>query len=196
MKLIIRKSVTEEQLIKQCRQGKERAQQAVYEKYADRMMGVCMRYLKDHDAAQDVLMTAFMKVFERISQFRDEGSFEGWIRRIMVNESLSYLRKHQNMSVEVNIEKASREPDYQSLADHLVTEDIMKMICSLPVGYRTVFNLYAIEGYSHKEIAQRLEISENTSKSQLSRARSYLQSLLIKAEEVGEEKKMIYESVR
>lgn len=196
MKLIIRKSVTEEQLIKQCRQGKERAQQAVYEKYADRMMGVCMRYLKDHDAAQDVLMTAFMKVFERISQFRDEGSFEGWIRRIMVNESLSYLRKHQNMSVEVNIEKASREPDYQSLADHLVTEDIMKMISSLPVGYRTVFNLYAIEGYSHKEIASRLEISENTSKSQLSRARSYLQSMLIKSEEVGVEKKMIYESVR
>ena len=196
MKLIIQKSVTEEQLIKQCRQGKEKAQQAVYEKYADLMMGVCLRYLKDHDAAQDVLMTAFMKVFERISQFRSEGSFEGWIRRIMVNESLSYLRKHQNMSVEVNIEKAAREPDYQSLADHLEAEDLMKMISSLPIGYRTVFNLYAIEGYSHKEIAAQLEISENTSKSQLSRARSYLQGLLSKADSEGIEKKMIYESVR
>lgn len=194
MKLIIRKSVKEEQLINQCRKGKESAQRAVYEKYADTMMGVCIRYLKDRDAAQDVLMTAFMKVFERIHQFRDEGSFEGWIRRIMVNESLSYLRKYQNMTVEVDIERAGREPDYNSLSDHLETADIINMIEALPIGYRTVFNLYAIEGYSHKEIAEQLGISENTSKSQLSRARSYLQQLLLNAENVGTEKKMIYES--
>lgn len=193
MKLIIQKSVTEEQLIKQCRQGKEKAQKTVYEKYADRMLGVCLRYLKDHDTAQDVLLTGFMKVFERIGQFRDEGSFEGWIRRIMVNESLSYLRKFQNMSVEVNIERAEREPDYHAAADHLEAEDLMRLISSLPMGYRTVFNLYAIEGYSHKEIAGQLGISENTSKSQLSRARSHLQSLLLAEEMERVEKKMIYE---
>ena len=119
-----------------------------------------------------------VKVFEKLEQYNGEGSFEGWIRRIMVNESLMYIRKHKNMSLEVEVEKAEMKPDYQSLESTLETDDLMRLITELPVGYRTVFNLYAIEGYSHKEIAEQLGINENTSKSQLSRARKYLQNRL------------------
>ena len=125
--------------------------------------------------AEDVLVTAFTKVFNRIHQFKSEGSCEGWIRRIMVNESLTWLRQHKFMQVETDIEAADFEPDYQMLDNHLHAEELMKLIDSLPAGYKIVFNLYAIEGYSHKEISEMLGINENTSKSQLSRARVYLQ---------------------
>lgn len=133
--------------------------------------------------AEDVMVAAFTKIFERIDQFKHEGSFEGWIRRIMVNESLTYLRKHKSMYVETDIEAADREPDYSKLETQLETEDLLKLIGELPAGYRIVFNLYAIDGYSHKEIADQLGISENTSKSQLSRARTYLQKRLIELED-------------
>lgn len=128
--------------------------------------------------AEDVLVTAFTKVFEKIDQFKSEGSFEGWIRRIVVNEALTWLRKNRSMYMETNLDKADFEPDYDKLSDHLETEDLLRMIQQLPTGYQIVFNLYAIDGYSHKEIAEQLNISENTSKSQLSRARVYLQKLL------------------
>jgi RNA polymerase sigma-70 factor (ECF subfamily) len=128
--------------------------------------------------AEDVLVTAFTKVLDRIEQFKGEGSFEGWIRRIVVNEALTYLRKNRSMYLETDLELADREPDYNSISDHLETEDLMKMIQAMPTGYKIVFNLFAIEGYSHKEIAQQLGINENTSKSQLSRARTYLQKML------------------
>ena len=134
--------------------------------------------MKDKMEAEDVLVTAFTKVFDRIHQFKSEGSFEGWIRRITVNESLTWLRQHKFMQVETDIEAADFEPDYQLLEDHLQAEDLMKMINDLPAGYKVVFNLYAIQGYSHKEIGEMLGINENTSKSQLSRARVYLQKQL------------------
>lgn len=128
--------------------------------------------------AEDILITSFTKIFERVDQFKGDGSFEGWIRRIVVNESLTFLRRNRSMYLETDIEQVDREPDYTQLDNQLEAEDLLKMIQELPPGYRVVFNMYAIDGYSHKEIADHLGISENTSKSQLSRARTYLQKML------------------
>ena len=167
MKLKIQKSITEDKLIAKCRKSNSKAQAAIYKKYSGIMLSTCMRYIKEQNEAEDTMIQGFMKVFSKIDQFKNEGSFEGWVRRIMINESLTYLRKNKNMYVEVDIEKADRSPDYNTLNTHLETEDLMKMVSNLPMGYRTVFNLYAIEGYS---------------KSQLSRARNMLQNMLLKSE--------------
>lgn len=160
----------------------------LYEKYADMMYGVCIRYVKDPVIAEDVLVTSFTKIFEKMEMFKFEGSFEGWVRRIMVNESLTYLRKNKNMHLSVGIEMADREPDYNNLGDHLESEDLLNLLQTLPDGYRTVLNLYAIEGFNHKEIAEKLEISENTSKSQLSRARALLKHKLNEMEAIVDKK--------
>ncbi len=174
---------TEGELINGCMRGDKNAQRQLFEMYSSKMYGVCYRYVKDAMHAEDILVTGFTKIFEKISQFKREGSFEGWIRRVMVNESLTYLRKSRAMSIEVELEYADRQPDYDNLSDHLEAEDLLAMIESLPPGYRLVFNMYAIDGYSHKEIAEQLGISENTSKSQLSRARTHLQKILADHEE-------------
>lgn len=150
----------------------------LYERFAPKMLGVCFRYIHDRTEAEHVMIGGMVKVFEKLVQYQGEGSFEGWVRRIMVNESLMYIRKHKNMSLEVEVDKAEFEPDYHALENSLEAADLLGLIAGLPVGYRTVFNLYAIEGYNHKEIAEMLDINENTSKSQLSRARKYLQSRL------------------
>jgi RNA polymerase sigma factor (sigma-70 family) len=168
----------DQEWIEGCKKGDSTAQRKVFDHFSSKMYAVCCRYVKDKMEAEDVLVTAFTKVFDRISQFKNEGSFEGWIRRIIVNESLTWLRQHKHMQVETDIEAADYEPDYQILEDHLQAEDLLKLIDGLPAGYKVVFNLYAIEGYSHKEIADQLGINENTSKSQLSRARVYLQKQL------------------
>jgi RNA polymerase sigma factor (sigma-70 family) len=170
---------TEDELIKGCVRRDRNAQKRLYETYSSKMYALCYRYVKDSMEAEDVLVTAFTKILDRIDQYKGEGSFEGWIRRVVVNEALTYLRRNRSMYLETDIEAAHREPDYQSISDHLEAEDLLKMIQELPSGYRIVFNLYAIDGYSHKEIAEQLGISENTSKSQLSRARTYLQKLLV-----------------
>ena len=190
MKLKIQKSITEEELIAKCRKGNSSAQASLYEKYSGKMFSVCLRYIKEQNEAEDTMIQGFMKVFNKIDQFKEAGSFEGWIRRIMVNESLTYLRRNKNMYLEVDIEHADRTPDYNSLDASLEVEDLMNMVRELPMGYRTVFNLYAIEGYSHKEIADSLDITVNTSKSQLSRARKMLQNMLL-ASEQGENIKMM-----
>ena len=169
---------TQDELINGCLRRDNSAQRLLYETYSPRMYGLCCRYVKDSMDAEDVLVGAFTKVFDKIHQFKNEGSFEGWIRKIVVNEALTYLRRHRSMYLEIDLEQAGYEPDYQSLGDHLEAEDLLSIIQALPTGYRIVFNLYAIDGYSHKEIADQLGISENTSKSQLSRARAYLQKVL------------------
>lgn len=179
---------SEEALLTDCRKGKPKAQKELYSIFAPKMLGVCVRYIYDRTEAEHVMIGGMVKVFEKMGQYSGEGNFEGWVRRIMVNESLMYLRKNKNMSLEVDVTEAAITPDYHSLEDHLAAEDLMKLIGELPVGYRTVFNLYAIEGYSHKEIAQTLEINENTSKSQLSRARKYLQTRLHSLQEMELEK--------
>ncbi len=182
MILQINRSATEETLVEKCRKNDSKAQRALYDRYASKMYAICTRYIKDSSEAEDILITGFMKVFEKLEQFQMQGSFEGWIRKIMVNECLGYIRKNKNMYLEVEIEKADREPDYQLLHTSLEEQDLLVMIDQLPMGYKTIFNLYAIEGYSHKEIADLMGISENTSKSQLSRARIHLQNLLAKSE--------------
>lgn len=181
MRLRIHRS-EEDQLIRGCRKQDGKAQKALYDKYSGKMLGVCARYVKDYDQAEDVMIGAFVKVFQKIDQYKSEGSFEGWIRRIVVNDSLTYIRRNKSMYLEVDIEQADREPDYNNLNNHLETEDLLKLVNDLPTGYKTVFNMYAIEGFTHKEIAEKLNISENTSKSQLSRARGLLQKQLLSTE--------------
>lgn len=180
----------EHELIEGCRRQNRQAQQALYELYSGKMYALCCRYVKDKMEAEDVLVVAFTKIFERIHQYKGDGSFEGWIRRVMVNESLGFLRKNKNMYVETDIEAAEREPNYEQLDSALEAEDLMKLIEGLPTGYRVVFNLYAIDGYSHQEIAEQLGINENTSKSQLSRARVLLQERLLELD-IDQKKEMI-----
>lgn len=174
---------TETQLIAALRRGEGRAHKVVYERFSGRMLAVCMRYCANRDDAEEVMIDGFMRVFEKINQFREDGSFEGWIRRIMVTESLMFLRRNKQWRQEIPIDDVTVEPDY-TWADTAIHEnDLLRMVNQLPDGYRTVFNLYAIEGYSHAEIADLLGISEGTSKSQLSRARAILQASIVKAEQ-------------
>lgn len=146
------------------------------------MLAVCIRYVKDRMEAEHVMVGGMVKVFKNIGQFQEQGSFEGWIRRIMVNESLMYLRKNKNMALSSDIDEVKEEPNYDALSDSLNADELLKIIEGLPVGYRTVFNLYAIEGYKHDEIAEMLGISTGTSKSQLNRARKLLQKQLVEIE--------------
>ncbi|MEQ8304786.1 MAG: sigma-70 family RNA polymerase sigma factor [Cyclobacteriaceae bacterium] len=172
----------ETEWIEGCKRQDSRAQKSLYEHYSAKMYALCCRYVPSKMEAEDVLVMAFTKLFQRIDQYKGEGSFEGWMRRIVVNESLTYLRRNKNMYLETEIEAVDREPNLASLDNHLEAEDLLTLVAQLPTGYRMVFNLYAIDGYSHKEIAEQLGISENTSKSQLSRARNQLQKSLIEIE--------------
>ena len=178
----------ETELIEGCRRKERAAQKAIYEQMAGKMFSLCCRYIKGRMEAEDVLVTAFTKVFDRVDQFKGEGSFEGWVRKIIVNEALSYLRKNKSMYLETDLEAADREPDLDHLGNQLEADYLLKLVAELPPGYKTVFNMYAIDGYSHKEIAEQLGISENTSKSQLSRARSYLQNKLLELEKISQQK--------
>jgi RNA polymerase sigma factor (sigma-70 family) len=170
--------VNEEQLIQGCIKGDRIAQKHLYDTFSPRMYPLCCRYVKNHDDAEDVLVTAFTNILGRMQQYRKDGSFEGWIKRIVINEALSFLRKKKKMSMTTSIDEIPFDIAGHQQPDILEQEDLLRMISELPSGYRIVFNLYAIDGYSHKEIAEKLQISENTSKSQLSRARTYLQKLL------------------
>jgi RNA polymerase sigma factor (sigma-70 family) len=183
----------DQQTLEGCKRKDRHAQRFIYEHYSGKMYALCCRYVKDRMEAEDVMVTAFAKVFERIGQFKGDGSFEGWVRRIMVNESLTYLRRNKSMYLETDIEAADREPDYGQLQNELEAEDLRKLIADLPTGYRIVFNLYAIDGFSHQEIGEQLGITESTSKSQLSRARALLQKRLIELEGAGEYKETKHE---
>jgi len=182
-------SAKETEWIEGCKRQDSRAQESLYSHYSGKMYALCCRYVPSKMEAEDVLVVAFTKVFERIDQFKAEGSFEGWLRRIIVNESLTYLRRNKNMYLETEIETVDKNPDFGQLENHLEADDLLRMVGELPTGYRMVFNLYAIDGYSHKEIAEQLEISENTSKSQLSRARVLLKKKLNELEKEVETKK-------
>lgn len=172
------KILTDTELFLGCLDQHPASQKEVYDRYSRKMYALCLRYVKETAAAEDVLIIGFMKVFERIHQFKGTGSFGGWIRRIMVNECLMYLEKEKNLYNEIGIDGILPPPVQSQPTDDLAVEDLMNLINSLPIGYRTVFNMYAIEGYSHQEIADKLQISENTSKSQLSRARVHLQKMI------------------
>lgn len=175
----------EKLLIKKSATGNREAQRQLYEKYAPKMLGVCRQYIKDVHFAEDVMVNGFLKVFTNLSNFRHEGSFEGWIRKIMVRESISYLRKKQFVVYDDEIlDKTGNQNFVFSLTDMNV-EHIQLLIDGLPDGYRTVFVMYAVEGYKHKEIGELLEISESTSKSQLFKARRILQEKLKSQNNIG-----------
>lgn len=141
------------------------------------MFGVCRRYLKSAQDAEDVLVEAFYKVLTKLDQYQGKGSFEGWVRRIVVNEALMFLRKQHNFRFTVELNEADQAAPARA-AQKLATEDILSLLNQLPTGYRTVFNLYVLEGHKHREIAELLDISINTSKSQLILAKRRMQELL------------------
>jgi RNA polymerase sigma factor (sigma-70 family) len=162
--------LTELELIERCRQLDARAQRTLYDRFAPKMLGVCRRYLSSREDAEDILVEAMFKVFNNIESYSNMGSFEGWIRRIVVNEALMFLRKRKMLLVEpetVDLQNSLTHSDPLSIEHQLAAQDILNLLDRLPVGYRTVFNLYVIEGYKHIEIAELLGISINTSKSQL-----------------------------
>ena len=167
----------ETKLIKLAVENNRQAQQQIYSRFSSKMLSVCRQYIKDIQLAEDVMITAFMKVFTNLNKFEHKGSFEGWIRRIMVNECISYLRVQKKVKFtedEVYVEESFNATDSQFSIDQ-----IQILIDALPDGYKKVFNLYAIEGYKHNEIAKMLGINEGTSKSQLSHARKMLQTQII-----------------
>ena len=170
----------ESDLVNACKKGDSKAQGELFKKYAGKMLSVCKRYVGAQMEAEEVLMEGFMTVFSKISDFKEVGSFEGWIRRIMVNESLMLIRKRKVIWVEWEEREELSEPE--SVLFDLEAAEILQMIHQLPDGFKTVFNLYAIEGYSHQEIAEMLGISVGTSKSQLSRARVLLQKNILNYE--------------
>lgn len=169
--------LTEAQLIEACRKGDQRAQKALYERYAPHMLGVCLRYVRQREQAEDLLVEGMYKVLTRLRQYSGQGSFEGWIRRVMVNECLMYLRKNRPLKVSLD-ERSVPLPTPARADEQLLENDILHLLDGLPLGYRTVFNLYVIEGYKHREIADLLGISINTSKSQLLLARKRMQEQL------------------
>lgn len=174
---LLRLPTSEQKLIKHCLKGDARAQRELYEKFAAQMLSICRRYVKSLEDAEEVLSNGFIKVFNKMDQYKGDGALGGWIRRIMINEALNFIRYQKNLFVEVD-EENSRHLSHNEVDGDIDAEHLMTMIEELPIGYRTVFNLYAIEGYGHKEIGEMLGISENTSKSQLSKARKSLQDKL------------------
>jgi RNA polymerase sigma-70 factor (ECF subfamily) len=166
---------SDEQIIAGCRAGDRKYQELLYQRFASKMFTVCIRYAAESNSAQDLLQEGFVKIFKNIDKFRGDGSFEGWIRRIFVNTCLEFVRKKANMYVVQDTETVKVEYQDENALQKLMKEDLMEMIQSLSTGYRTIFNLYVIEGYSHKEIAELLNVTEGTSKSQLARARYLLQ---------------------
>jgi RNA polymerase sigma-70 factor (ECF subfamily) len=168
----------EREIISLAVENNRHAQQKIYTKYASKMLSVCRQYIKDLHHAEDLMITAFMKVFANLKKFEHKGSFEGWIRRIMVNECISYIRAQKKVSFLED--EYYVEDSFNNIESNLSVDDIQNLIDSLPEGYKMVFNLYAIEGYKHQEIGEILGISESTSKSQLHHARKMLQEQVSK----------------
>jgi RNA polymerase sigma factor (sigma-70 family) len=171
--------INEKELVKRCLMNDSGAQELLYRRYASKMLGVCLRYAKNRMEAEDILQEGYIKVFKNLTNFKYKGSLEGWVRRIMVNTAINFYRSSLKYVQSLDDDEMN-DKDMPNIAmnDLLTTKELLKIIQELPEGYRVVFNLYAIEGYSHKEIAEMLGVSENTSKSQLSRARVVLQNKL------------------
>ncbi len=172
----------QEFLLKKASRGDRESQQEIFDAFSPKMLGVCRKYVKDIHHAEDLMLQGFLKTFTNLHKFKNEGSLEGWIRRIMVNTCISYLQKAKKIEF-VNEEYAFNEHSTYNYENTSV-EDIQRLIDTLPKGYKLVFNLYAIEGYKHSEIAKKLSITESTSKSQLFKARKWLQTNYIKMNKI------------
>jgi RNA polymerase sigma factor (sigma-70 family) len=168
------------QLILDCKAGKREAQSRVYRLFSPKLFGVCLRYARDTSEAEDLLHDGFMIIFEKIGQYAFKGAFEGWMRRIVVNLALERFRTRNRMYPVEDVAQYDPMPSTSNVIDELNAQELLDMIKELPPRYKMVFNLYAIDGYSHKEIAERMGISEGTSKSNLNRARHILQTKLEK----------------
>lgn len=153
-------------------------QEELYRRFSPKMYAVCLRYAGNAEEAEDILQEGFIKVFKKLNSFRSEGSFEGWVRRIFVNTAIEHFRRKRYLMPVTEKEENTIEGKYLSVLDDLAARDIMMLVQDLSPGYRTVFNLYVVEGYTHKEIADMMGISEGTSKSQLSRAKVILQDMV------------------
>lgn len=168
-------NIIETDLISGCIAGDRRKQEMLYQRFAPKMYAVCLRYSNNADDARDLLQEGFIKVFRNLEKFRKEGSFEGWVRRVFVNTAIEHYRKKINLNTISEKEERTIEDGSWNILDQLAEKDIIQLVQDLSPGYRSVFNMYVIEGYSHKEIGNILGISEGTSKSQLARAKGILQ---------------------
>lgn len=171
--------MTDDEMVAGCLKGDAVAQKALYQTYARKMMSVCMRYAGSYEDAKDILQDGFVKVFQKMDRYRGDGPLGGWIARTMVNTALDQIRRNKPLQYSQDLTEAEylHATDEKAIG-RMTTDEILSLIQQLPPGYRTVFNLFAIEGYPHKEIGEMLGISENTSKSQFMKARAYLRKLL------------------
>lgn len=178
--------VNDKALIEACKKGERKAQKVLYETHGPLMFSICRRYLSRIEDAEDVFVHGMSRIFENLHKYSGKGSFQGWMRKLMVNECLMFIRKNKNFKYTSELDVVDKVIDPVS-EDNLYTEDILKLLDKLPPGYRTVFNLYVIEGFKHREIAAQLNISINTSKSQLILARKKMQELVrrLKYPDVG-----------
>ena len=167
-------------ILAQCIDNQPKAQKQLFELFAPVMYNVCLRYARDEDEAKDILQESFIKVFNNLSKFEHKGSFEGWVKRIFINTSIEFYRRNRKQDIVDSIDDVAERPIETQTISMLKAADLMKLVNILPKGYKSVFNLFVIECYSHDEISKMLGISENTSKSQLHKARLYLQELVIK----------------
>jgi len=167
---------SEKELIDLCKNGDRIAQKAIYDRLAPKMFLICLRYVSNRSTAEDLLQDGFVTLFSKLDGYKGEGSFEGWARKIFVTTALMYLRKKDALKMSDDIDNARNiSSNYSTQLQNIGYKELLRLIASLPTGFRTVFNLYVLEGYSHKDIAQMLGISEVTSRTQLSRARAMLQ---------------------
>jgi RNA polymerase sigma-70 factor (ECF subfamily) len=169
-----------QELLVQCIDKQPQAQKQLFDLLAPKMYSVCKRYAQHEDEAKDILQESFIKMFNNLERFEHKGSFEGWVKRIFINTSIEFYRKSQRERIVDNIDDVKEKAIDSQTISLLKVADLMKLVDQLPKGYKTVFNLFAIEGYSHDEISKMLNISENTSKSQLHKARLHLQELVLK----------------
>lgn len=177
--------MTEVELIKGCVRQDTTCQRLLFEQMAGKMFTICLRYANDTMEAEDMLQEGFIRVFNHIHQFKFEGSFEGWIRKIIVNSALKYLQKKKIIFNELKEKIYNNQVTYSFAFSNLGEEELLKLISQLPTGYRIVFNLNVIEGYNHDEIAQMLNIQASTSRSQLAKARRMLQQQILKLEKIA-----------
>jgi RNA polymerase sigma-70 factor (ECF subfamily) len=177
--------MTEGELIEACINNDKRAQKKLFDQFSPRLMGVCLRYAQDRHEAQDMLQDGFIKIFQKIDTYTGKGSFGGWLHRAIVNTCLDHIRKNSKYRYKVEIEKAESEVyQSESAISAIRTKELLQLVHELPEGYRIVFNMFAIEGYGHKEIAKELNITENTSKSQYRKARLHLQKAISKLDRI------------
>ena len=188
--------MTEEQMLAGSIKNNASAQEVLYNRFSPRMLGVCYRFAKNREDAEDMLQEGFIKVFTQLHQYRNEGALEGWIRRIIVHTCINIIKKNKKFTETVDIVQANNLITQEDFIPSIMqAKQVVECIRLLPIGYRTVLNLYAIEGYSHREIANMLEIEESTSRSQYTRAKALLEEILLKRKIISKPRERISKAV-